>query len=427
MKLLIKNGNVIDSLSKRLFTSDVLVVDGKIAAIDTGLDIGDIPVIDAAGKLVSPGLVDMHVHLREPGFEAKETIETGTRAAARGGFTSVACMPNTSPVADNQAVISFILSRARESGLVNIFPIGAITKGSKGEEMSEMADLKAAGAVAVSDDGHTVANAGVMRRAMQYAKMVGLPVISHCEDKDLAAGGVMHEGFVSTMLGLPGIPAASEETIVARDIILAESTGCPLHIAHVSTAGSVRLLREAKSRGVPVTAEVAPHHFTLTHEAVIGYDTFTKVNPPLRSAEDVEALLEGLSDGTIDVIATDHAPHSAEEKDVEYNSAPFGLVGMETAVGLVWTELVAKGILSPVEAILKMSINPARILGLKKGILSVGADADITIIDPDLEEIVEPQLFAGKGKNTPFAGRFLKGLPVATIVGGRVVYSKNIN
>ncbi|MQL52954.1 amidohydrolase family protein [Desulfofundulus thermobenzoicus] len=425
-KLLIKGGRVIDPLAGKIITADILIADGKIAAVGSGIPAGEGAVMDVTGKLVAPGLIDMHVHLREPGFEAKETIETGSRAAARGGFTAVACMPNTNPVADNEAVISYIRSRTQEAGLVKVHPIGAITRGSRGEELTEMAALKEAGAVALSDDGRPVASAAVMRRAMQYARMVGLPIISHCEEPSLSKGGAVHEGYMSTLLGLPGIPAAAEEIMVARDIILAEDTGCPLHIAHVSTAGSVRLIREAKARGVPVTAEVTPHHFTLTDRAVAGYDTGTKVNPPLRTEEDVAALKEALADGTIDVIATDHAPHTVEEKDVEYQLAPFGLVGLETALGLVWTELVEPSILSPVEAIRKLTVNPARILGLPAGTFQVGADADITVIDPELEEVVDPAAFASKGRNTPFAGRRLKGLPAATIVRGKVVYNRSL-
>jgi dihydroorotase len=421
MKLVIKNGLVIDPAAGNAAKKDILVVDGRIAGSGTNINTSGAEVLDAAGRMVAPGLIDMHVHLREPGFEAKETIYTGTRAAARGGFTSVACMPNTSPVIDNAALVSAVISSSQAGGLVHVYPIGAVTRGSRGGELAEMADMRDAGAVAFSDDGMPVSNAGLMRRAMQYAGMLGVAIISHSEDKTLSAGGCMHEGHISTMLGLKGIPACAEEVMVARDILLAEETGCRVHIAHVSTAGSVRLLREAKARGVKVSAEAAPHHFTLTDEAVMGFNTYTKVNPPLRTVEDVAAVRLGLSDGTIDVIATDHAPHTAEEKDTEYENAPFGMVGLETAVGLVWTELVAAGVLTPVQAITKMTLNPARILGIPKGTLETGADADITIIDPELSESVAPAMFASKGRNTPFAGRVLKGLPWATIVGGRIV------
>jgi len=421
MKLLIKGGTVADPVTGKITEKDILSVDGKIVRIGANLGPSGAEVLDATGKLVAPGLIDMHVHLREPGFEAKETILTGTRAAARGGFTAVACMPNTNPVADNAALISHIKSTAMVKGMVNVYPIGAITRGSKGEELAEMGDMKEAGAAAFSDDGMPVMNAGLMRRAMQYARMLGVTIISHSEDKNLSAGGAMHEGYVSTVLGLKGIPASAEEVMVARDILLAEETGCRVHIAHVSTAGSVRLVREAKTRGAHVTAEVTPHHFTLTDEFVMGYDTSTKVNPPLRTAADVAAVKEGLADGTIDVIATDHAPHTVEEKDVEYDRAAFGLVGLETAVGLVWTELVTTGVLTPLQAITKLTLNPSNVLGIPKGTLETGADADITIIDPNLAETVDASLFESKGRNTPFNGRLLKGLPVVTIVEGRVV------
>ncbi|MHB8156277.1 MAG: dihydroorotase [Desulfocucumaceae bacterium] len=426
MKLLFKGGTVIDPVTESLTDCDILAEDGLITRMGRGLKAsgGDVKVIDVSGKLVAPGLIDMHVHLREPGYEAKETVETGCRAAVRGGFTALACMPNTNPVADNRSVVRYILEKAREAGLSRVYPVGAITKGSQGEEISEMADLQSAGAVALSDDGRPVAHSGVMRRAMQYAAMLGMTVISHCEDDGLAAGGVMHEGYTSTRLGLKGIPSAAEEVMVARDIILAELTGCRLHIAHASTAGSVRLIREAKSRGVPVTAEVTPHHFTLTDRAVEGYATSTKVNPPLRGDSNVSAIKEAIADGTIDVIATDHAPHTAEEKDVEFDRAPFGLVGLETAVGLVWTELVSGGVIGPARAVAMMTVNPARILGLKYGPLAPGSVADITVIDTDLEERVDPASFLSKGRNTPFEGRVLKGLPVLTVVGGKVVYSR---
>lgn len=425
MRLLIKGGRIVDPVARRVFGGDVLIDEGKIMAC--GEDLGDEgDLLDAYGKMVVPGLIDQHTHLREPGYEAKETIETGTRAAAKGGFTSVACMPNTDPVADNKTVITYIRTRAREKGIVNVFPIGALTFGRKGKELCEMADLKEAGAVAFSDDGSCVADSGVMYRAMQYAWMVGLPVITHCEDNGLSAGGLVNEGYMATMLGLKGIPAAAETIMVARDIILAAATGCKLHIAHISTAGSVEMVRQAKAKGIAITAEVTPHHLFLTEEAVASFDPATKVNPPLRSAADVRALTEGLRDGTIDVIATDHAPHAPEEKDVEYEGAPFGVVGLETAVGLVWTRLVQTGVLDLLEVITKMTVNPARILGIPKGTLEVGRDADITIIDPEREETVEPTRFESLGRNTPFAGWRLKGLPVATIVDGRVVMQERV-
>ncbi|PKM45551.1 MAG: dihydroorotase [Firmicutes bacterium HGW-Firmicutes-8] len=421
MKLLVRGGKVIDPANDFCQAADILIDSGKISAVGQNLKANGAEVIDAKNKLVLPGLIDMHVHLREPGLEAKETIASGTRAAARGGFTSVACMPNTNPVVDNQALVEFINSRAASDGVVNVFPIGAITKGSAGSELAEIGDMKSAGAVAISDDGRPVMNAQVMRLAMEYAKMFNLPVISHCEDIDLAANGVMHEGYFSTVFGLKGISRLAEEVMVARDIMLAELTGTKVHIAHISTAGSVELVRMAKKKGLNVTAEATPHHFTLTAEAVGGYDTGTKVNPPLRGADDIRAVKEGLGDGTIDVIATDHAPHTVEEKDVEYNYAPFGIVGLETAVGLAFKELVNPGLLTVEELVRKMSVNPARILGLPKGHLGVGADADITIVDPGLREVVDVQRFASKGKNSPFGGWELKGLPTVVIVGGRVV------
>ncbi len=420
MKLIIKGGRLVDPASGRDETADVYVRDGIICA--RFAPDGNTEIIDAAGKLVAPGFIDMHVHLREPGYEAKETIATGTAAAARGGYTGVACMPNTNPVADNRFIIEFTRKRAAEEGRVNVYPIGAITRGSRGEELAEMGDMRDAGAVAFSDDGRPVSDAGLMRRAMQYCKMLGASVISHCEDQTLAAGGVMHEGYTSTILGLKGIPASAEEVMVARDIILAAETGCPLHIAHISTARSVALVREAKKRGYSVTAEATPHHFTLTDRAVAMYDTVAKVNPPLRGEEDVQAVREGLADGTIDVIATDHAPHTFDEKNVEFDLAPFGLVGLETAVGLVWTELVHTGILTPLQAVAKLSRHPARILGVDRGTLAEGSMADITIIDPVLTQTVDPEKFAGKGKNTPFAGRTLKGLPVIIIRSGQKAF-----
>lgn len=340
MKLLIRGGTVVEPAAGSVLEQDVLLSEGRIAATGRNLSAAGAEVLDAEGKLVVPGLIDMHVHLREPGYEAKETLLTGARAAVRGGFTAVACMPNTKPVTDNAALVAHIKNTGSAQGLARIYPIGAITRGSQGQELAEMGDMKKAGAKAYSDDGQPVSDAALMRRAMQYARMLDMAIISHCENKELSFGGAMHEGYMSTLLGLKGIPASSEEIMVARDLILAEETGCRVHIAHISTAGSVRLVREAKARGIRVTAEVTPHHFTLTDEAVMGYDTFTKVNPPLRTAADVAAVKEGLADGTIDVIATDHAPHTIEEKDVEYDRAPFGIVGLETAVGLVWTELV---------------------------------------------------------------------------------------
>jgi dihydroorotase len=420
MNILIKNGHVIDPANKVDEMRDLLVAGGKIARHGkTGsLPADGCQVIDAAGRLVVPGLIDMHVHLREPGYEYKETIATGTAAARAGGFTAVCCMPNTNPVNDCGSVTEFILSRAAKGASARVFPVGAVTKGSKGEELAEIGELRDAGCVGISDDGRPVASAAVMRRAMEYSRTFGLPVLSHCEDALLAAKGVMNEGFVATELGLRGIPNAAEDVMVARDIALAELTGARVHICHVSTAGAVRMVREAKGRGVRVTAETCPHYFTLTDEAVRGYNTLAKMNPPLRTAEDVAAVRDGIRDGTIDVIATDHAPHASDEKAVEFDAAPFGIVGLETAVGLS-LRLVQDGVLSLSDLIARMSAAPARVLNVDKGTLSVGADADITIIDPDAEWTVQASAFRSKSKNTPFDGWTLKGKAERTILGGR--------
>ncbi len=419
MNILIKNGHIIDPANKVDEKLDILVSEGKIVKLGKP---GSIPangaqVIDAAGKLVVPGLIDMHVHLREPGFEYKETIATGTAAAKAGGFTSVCCMPNTNPINDNRSVTEFILSQARYAA-ARVYPIGAITKGSKGEELAEMGELHSAGCRAISDDGKPVVNAAIMRRALEYSKIFDMLVISHCEDSALAAKGVMNEGIVSTELGLRGIPRAAEDVMTSRDISLAELTGGRLHIAHVSTAGSVRMIRDAKSRGVKVTAETCPHYFSLTEEAVRGYNTMAKMNPPLRTSDDVAAIKEGLKDGTIDVIVTDHAPHAADEKSGEFDYAPFGIVGLETSLGLT-LKLVDEGVLSITEAIRKLSAQPAAILKIDKGTLSAGSDADITIIDPSEEWVVDSSCFKSKSKNTPFNGWKLKGRAVQTIVGGK--------
>jgi dihydroorotase len=420
MNILIKNGHVIDPANEVDNKIDILVSDGKIAKLGKQGSIPDdsAEIIDASGKIIIPGLIDMHVHLREPGFEYKETIATGAAAAKAGGFTAVCCMPNTQPVNDSRAVTEFILAQALKAEAL-VYPIGAITKGSRGEELSEIGELHAAGCRAISDDGKPVANSAVMRRALEYAKIFDMLIISHCEDSALAAKGVMNEGVVSTELGLRGIPRAAEDVMTARDIFLAELTGGRLHIAHVSTAGSVRLVRDAKSRGVRVTAETCPHYFSLTEEAVRGYNTMAKMNPPLRTAEDVDAIKEGLRDGTIDVIATDHAPHALDEKSGEFDYAPFGIVGLETALGLTF-KLVEEGVLTFAEAIRKMSINPASILKISKGTLSKGSDADITLVDPDAEWVVDASQFKSKSKNTPFHGWKLKGRAVRTIVGGRL-------
>lgn len=423
MELLIKGGRVIDpgsGLDREPW--DVLVAGGKIAAL--GRDLAphrDTEIIEACGCIVCPGLIDMHVHLREPGFEYKETIASGTRAAARGGITAVACMPNTEPPADNPGTLAWIRERARQAGVVRVWPVACVTRSRKGEELAEMAILAEAGAVAFSDDGNPVARAAMMRHALEYASRLGKVVISHAEDTDLARDGVMHEGYRSLVLGLRGIPAAAEEVMVARDIILAGLTGSRVHLAHLSTQGSVEMLRQAREKGLPVTGEVTPHHFTLTEAAVAGYDTNTKVNPPLRTTADVAALKKALATGVIDVIASDHAPHAAQEKMQDFDQAPFGMVGLETLVPLVATELVAGGVLSWPQAVAALTVNPARILGLPYGGLTAGATADITIIDSELELTVDVSKFASAGKNSPFHGRKLKGWPVATIVGGRMV------
>lgn len=421
MRFLIQGGRVVDPALGLDEVRDVLIEDGRIQAIQPNLQVADAETLDAKGLLVTPGLIDMHVHLREPGQEHKETIATGTHSAAMGGFTAVACMANTDPVIDNPTTLAYVRDRAAREGVVHVFPIGALTKGLKGEEMAAIGEMAAEGAVALSDDGRTVINAGLMRRAMTYAKFSGLPVIDHAMDDNLAADGVMNEGPSATALGLRGIPAQAEEVIIARDVLLAELTGCPIHIAHVSTAGGVRIIREAKSRGIAVTGEACPHHFTLTDQAVTGYDTNTKMNPPLRSLQDVEAIREGLRDGTLDCIVTDHAPHSQEEKDSEYDLAPFGIVGLETSVPLVFTFLVEGGILTVPQAIAKMSANPAAVLRIDKGCLQVGATADVTIIDPNLELTVDIHSFASKSHNSPFHGWRLRGWPVATLVSGKLV------
>jgi dihydroorotase len=420
MNILIKNGHIIDPANKVDGKFDLLVADGKIGKPGKpgSLPSNGAQVVDAAGKLVVPGLIDMHVHLREPGYEYKETIAAGTAAAKAGGFTAVCCMPNTNPVNDGRSVTEFILSQAAKAGAARVFPIGAVTKGSKGEELAEMGELHDAGCVGVSDDGKPVMSAAVMRRAMEYSKIFDIAVISHCEDASLAAKGVMNEGFVSTELGLRGIPNAAEEVMTGRDIMLAELTGARLHICHVSTAGSVRLIREAKQRGVKVTAETCPHYFTLTEEAVRGYNTMAKMNPPLRTAEDVGAIKQGLKDGTLDVIATDHAPHGLDEKSGEFDGAPFGIVGLETAVGLS-LKLVQEGVLTMTQLIECMSTAPGRIIKSGGGTLSAGAAADITIIDPGMAWTVDAGAFKSRSRNTPYDGWKLTGRAVQTIVGGR--------
>ncbi len=435
MAMLIKGAKMVDP-GNRGFTEkdkpvDIRIEGGKIVAVTESVsqprfgspDTAPEDVIDASGKIVVPGLIDMHVHFREPGHEYKETIESGCRAAATGGFTAVCTMPNTNPVNDNGQVTSFILEKARKACGVRVYPIAAISRGQKGEKLCEFGELKHAGAIAVSDDGKPVRDPLFMRKAMEYARGFGLPVISHCEEPALSAGGSMNEGPVSTRLGLQGIPNVAESIMVLRDIALCELTGSSLHIAHVSARESVRAIREAKKRGVPVTAETAPHYFTLTDDYVDGYNTHAKMNPPLRSEADREAIREGLSDGTIDVIATDHAPHSALEKDLEFDRAAFGIVGLETALS-VSLKLVWDDILDLETLIGKMTVNPAKILGLEKKGLVYGAPADLTLIDPNKPNRVMPEQFLSLSRNTPFENREFRGKAVMTIVNGNVLHDE---
>ncbi|MBT9131734.1 dihydroorotase [candidate division NPL-UPA2 bacterium Unc8] len=419
MKLLLKGGRVIDPSRGVNRVSDILIDRGRIAEIGRNIPHKGERVIDVKGKIVSPGLIDMHVHLREPGNEEAETIETGTRAAARGGFVLLACMPNTNPTIDNQDTVAFIHSMTKKKGAARVLPIGSITKGLEGKELAEMGELKGSGVVAVSDDGGVIHNCDIMRHALEYAKMLELLVISHCEDETLNIDGVMNEGYWATSLGLAGTPTASEEIAVARNIRLLELSGGALHIAHLSCAGSVSLVREAKKRGINVTCETAPHYFTLTDEAIKEYNTNTKVKPPLRGKKDVEAIKEGLSDGTIDVIATDHAPHTPEEKEVEYELAPFGMIGLETALPLI-LGLTREGVLDLNEALAKITNNPARILNLDGGTLKVGSTADITVIDLEEKVIVKKDSFQSKSRNSPFIGWELQGMAVLTICGGKI-------
>jgi len=425
----IRNGKVVDPVKETVEERDLIIEGGKIRHIlPWGTFEGrsdDVETLDASGKLVLPGLVDMHTHLREPGYEYKETIASGSRAGAAGGFTALACMPNTDPPNDSRSVTEFILEQAERADLVQIYPIAAISVGQKGERLTEFGDLREAGAVGVSDDGQPVRNSELMRRAMEYARFHGLAIISHCEDLFLSEGGVMHEGEVSTRIGLPGIPAASEEVVVYREICLARLTGCPVHIAHVSTAESVSLIRRAKEAGLPVTAETAPHYFSLDHSAVIGYDTNAKVNPPLRTPMDVEAIREGLADGTIDVIATDHAPHSPLEKEVEFDKAAFGMIGLQTALPLTLA-LVKDGVLTLPQAIRKMTWNPAGILKIEAGRIAEGNKADLAIVDPDEEYILSGEDILSKSKNSPFVGRRMRGRVELTMVGGRVVWKRSL-
>jgi dihydroorotase len=454
--LLLTGGRVIDPANKFDSSAEVLIIDGKISAIGKKLSAPKgIEVFDAKGKIVCPGLIDLHVHFREPGQTAKENIASGTAAAARGGFTSVVCMPNTSPAIDNAGTVALIHERAAQEGVVNVFVTGAITKNIAGEELAPIGSLKKAGVVAITDDGHCIQNNELMRRACEYAKMFGLPIFDHCQDYSLVTDGVMHEGYWSTVLGLRGWPAAGEEMIVARNILLAELTGAKIHCQHLSAAGSVALLREAKKRGVSISGEACPHHFVLTDAAVAGsekfwaddgknlfstqnskfkiqnfpewssYDTNFKMNPPLRSAKDREAILEGLADGTIDILCSDHAPHCDYEKEVEFDYAPFGITGLDTELALSLMQLVHTNRISLADMIAKFTVNPARLLNLNKGTLSVGADADVTIFDPEAEWIFRAEDSASKSKNSPFYGWKLKGRAVATIVAGKKIWSED--
>lgn len=421
--LLIAGGRVVDPSQNLDADLDVRVRDGKVAEVGANLVPGDEPRIDASGLIVAPGLVDVHVHFREPGQEYKETIETGSRSAAAGGFTSVCTMPNTNPVNDNGTITRLVIDRARAVGLVNVFPIGAITKGSAGQELAAIGSMRAAGAVAISDDGHPVMNAQLMRRAMEYAAEVGIPVVDHCEDRDLAAGGSMNEGCCSARLGLKGISRVAEEVQVARDCLLAELTGAHVHIAHVSTARSLDYVRDAKRRGARVTCEVTPHHFALTEEAVGEFDTNAKMNPPLRTDEDRDAMLAGLADGTIDCIATDHAPHHRDEKDEPFDAAPFGVVGLETSLAVSLTSLVETKIVSLARVIELMSTTPARLFDLGgRGTLAAGAPGDVVVFDARSEERIDPARFVSKGKNTPFANFTARGRVAATVMGGKITF-----
>lgn len=423
MTTLVRGGRVVDPSTGLDGLLDILICSGKIAAVGAGIDVAAERTVDVRGLVIVPGLIDMHVHLREPGYEAKETIATGARAAAKGGFTTICAMPNTNPVNDCPAVTGRILAEAGRSAAVNVLPIAAVSRAAEGEELVDMPGLLAAGAVAFSDDGRPVMNSRVMRQALAGAAAAGGLVIDHCEDRALAEGGAMHEGVVSRRLGLPGIPSTAEDIMVARDIILAEAAGTRVHIAHLSTAGGVRLVGEARSRGVRVTAEATPHHLLLTEEALATLDASFKMNPPLRPSSDVASLVEGLRSGVIDVIATDHAPHTAEEKGREFAKAPFGVVGLETAVSLILDRFVGRNVISLGRFVELLSANPARLLGLSaKGRIAAGADADLTVLDLDLPVTVDKNRFESKGRNTPFDGWKLKGGVAMTFVGGRLAY-----
>ncbi len=423
MQLILRQGRIVDPTQKLDRVMDLGVEDGRVAEIAPRIRKKGRKEIDARDLIVAPGFIDMHVHLREPGREDSETIESGTNAAARGGFTAVACMPNTQPVNDSEAVTSFILERAREVSKIAVHPIGAITKGSQGETLAEIGEMYRAGIVGISDDGHPVQNSQIMRRAMEYSRLFDIPVIDHCEDKDLAAHGSMSEGYYSTLLGLRGINPAAEEIQVIRDTILARQTGARVHIAHISTRQSLAAVLRAKQENIQVTCEVTPHHLLLTEAQVTSYDTNTKMNPPLRSQEDVNALVKGLASGSIDAIATDHAPHNANDKMLEFDRAPFGIVGLETAVSLIMDRFVRTGIITLSRLVQLCSVNPARILKLERGTLAKSAWADITLLDPELDFQVRSENFLSRSRNTPYEGWRLRGGAVGTIVKGRVAWS----
>ena len=421
--LVLRGGRVIDPSRDLDETADVLIQDGKIAGLGAGLGTPDgAEVRDVRGKVVAPGLVDVHVHLREPGNEDVETIATGARAAAAGGFTAVCAMPNTDPVTDNQAAVGFIVRQSVRAGLARVYPIGAVSVGQRGEQLSEFGEMVGAGAVAVSDDGKPVVSSHLMRTALEYAQTFGVPVADHCEEPTLAAGGVMHEGLVATRLGLKGMPPAAEEIMVGRDILLAGLTGGHVHLCHVSTRGSVELIRRAKEQGIRVTAEATPHHLTLTDRACEGYDTHAKMNPPLREGADVAALRAALAEGVIDCVASDHAPYAYDAKEAAFDDAPFGIVGLETAFGVAHTELVLGGVLSLPELLRRMSSVPAAVFQLPGGSLRPGAPADVTVLDAAAQWTVDPAAFFSKSRNTPFAGRTLTGRAMLTLVGGKIVH-----
>jgi len=422
--LLIKNGYVKDPGSRLDKKLDILIKNNKIAEIKETIEEKDHQIVDASGMIICPGFIDMHVHLRDPGQEHKETIETGSKAAAAGGFTSVACMPNTYPVNDNSGITKYIISKAKKSASVNLFPIAALSIGQKGEILTEMADLADAGAIAFSDDGMPVSNSQLMRRGLEYAKGLGTLIIEHCEDLDLSSDGVMNEGHNSYLLGLRGIPDYSEDVMVARNIILAEKTKAPLHLAHISTQGSVELIKSAKNKGIPITSEVTPHHLFLDDSLLTSYNTNLKVNPPIRTKQDNQSLIMAVKQGIIDVFATDHAPHSQDEKDVEFNEAPFGINGLETAVSLILDKLVHKKVISLDKMIEMFSCKPAKILGLEnKGKIKVGAAADLTLLDTEKKITVDVKKFQSKSRNNPFHDWKLRGAPVMTVVSGKIVYS----